>query len=264
MAQDLIEERKKVNFDAKELSQIIWNGKEDYERVRGIWGDVQADPQLHGSEKWYDFSREEQQEDSMRRLRRYYDTHKEKYFTGFKFSYVPWTTISFQGLPPFGLNYTMFLSAATNIADDEQAAKWVPLIKSLKMTGCYAQTELGHGSFVPGVETTATFDRATQEFVINTPSITATKFWPGDMSRMSSYACVFAKLIIDGKTYGVHAFMVQTRNLGTWELLPGIECGDIGPKFGYNSKDNGYMLFKNVRIPRTDMLRRFAEVSPEG
>ena len=84
------------------------------------------------------------------------------------------------------------------------------------------------------------------------------------MSRMSNYACVFAKLIIDGKAYGVHAFMVQTRNLDTWELLPGIECGDIGPKFGYNSKDNGFMLFKNVRIPRTDMLRRFAEVSPEG
>ena len=76
------------------------------------------------------------------------------------------------------------------------------------MSGCYAQTELGHGSNVPGIETTATFDKATQEFVINTPSITATKFWPGDMSKMSNHAVVFAKLIIDGKAYGVHAFMV--------------------------------------------------------
>jgi acyl-CoA oxidase len=84
------------------------------------------------------------------------------------------------------------------------------------------------------------------------------------MSKMSNHAVVFAKLMIDGKAYGVHAFMVQTRKLDTWELLPGIECGDIGPKFGYNSKDNGYMIFRNVRIPRTDMLRRFAEVDPEG
>jgi acyl-CoA oxidase len=76
----------------------------------------------------------------------------------------------------------MFLSAAINIGDDEQAQKWLPLIKSMKMTGAYAQTELGHGSFVPGIETTATFDRATQEFVINTPTITASKFWPGDLS----------------------------------------------------------------------------------
>jgi acyl-CoA oxidase len=84
------------------------------------------------------------------------------------------------------------------------------------------------------------------------------------MSRLSGYAVVFAKLIIDGKAYGVHAFMVQTRNPQTWDLLTGVEAGDIGPKFGYNSKDNGYMLFKNVRIPRTNMLKRFAEVDPEG
>ena len=55
----------------------------------------------------------------------------------------------------------MFISAAINIGDDEQAKKWMPLIKSMKMTGAYAQTELGHGSYVPGIETTATFDRAT-------------------------------------------------------------------------------------------------------
>ena len=40
--------------------------------------------------------------------------------------------------------------------------------------------------------------------------------------------------------------------------------GDIGPKFGYNSKDNGYMLFKNIRIPRTNLLRRYAEVDSDG
>jgi acyl-CoA oxidase len=52
--------------------------------------------------------------------------------------------------------------------------------------------------------------------------------------------------------------------LQTYELLPGIEAGDIGPKFGYNSKDNGYMIFRGVRIPRDNMLKRFAEVDPEG
>ena len=158
----------------------------------------------------------------------------------------------------------MFLSACKFIADDEQAAKWVPNITALRMSGCYAQTELGHGSNVAGIETTATFDRATQEFVINTPTISAIKFWPGDLSRFSNHAVVFAKLILDGKAYGVHSFMVQTRNLETWDLLPGIEAGDIGPKFGYNSKDNGFMLFKNVRIPRTNMLKRFAEVDKDG
>jgi acyl-CoA oxidase len=40
--------------------------------------------------------------------------------------------------------------------------------------------------------------------------------------------------------------------------------GDIGPKFGYNSKDNGYMILKNVRIPRENLLRKYAEVDREG
>ena len=40
--------------------------------------------------------------------------------------------------------------------------------------------------------------------------------------------------------------------------------GDIGPKFGYDSKDNGYLRFKNVRIPRTNLFSRFFEVDREG
>lgn len=81
---------------------------------------------------------------------------------------------------------------------------------------------------------------------------------------MSCYAAVYAKLIIDGKSHGVHCFFVQTRNPLTWEHVPGVESGDIGPKFGYNSKDNGYMIFKNVRIPRDNMFKRYAEVDKEG
>jgi len=158
----------------------------------------------------------------------------------------------------------MFYSSVQSLGTDDQAAKWLPLIRELKMTGCYAQTELGHGSFVPGLETTATFDKEKQEFVINSPTISSIKFWPGDMSRFSNHAIVFAKLIIDGKAMGVHAFMVQTRDTQTWAPLPGIEMGDIGPKFGYNSKDNGYMFFRNVRVPRTSMLRRFVEVDESG
>ncbi len=54
--------------------------------------------------------------------------------------------------------------------------------------------------------------------------------------------------------------MVQIRNTETYDPMPGIELGDVGPKFGYDTKDNGYMIIKNVRIPRTDMLKRYSEV----
>ena len=115
-----------------------------------------------------------------------------------------------------------------------------------------------------GLETTATFDKEKQEFVINSPTITSIKFWPGDMGKFSNHALVFAKLIIEGKSYGVNAFLVQTRCLKTWQPVQGVEMGDVGPKYGYNTKDNGFLLFRNVRIPRENMMCRYAEVSKDG
>ena len=37
--------------------------------------------------------------------------------------------------------------------------------------------------------------------------------------------------------------------------------GDIGPKLGFNTNDNGFLRCNNVRIPRTNMLMKNAEVS---
>lgn len=41
------------------------------------------------------------------------------------------------------------------------------------------QTELGHGTFIRGLETTATYDPKTQEYIINSPTLTSYKWWPG-------------------------------------------------------------------------------------
>lgn len=71
------------------------------------------------------------------------------------------------------------------------------------MIGCYAQTELGHGSNILGLETTATFDKATDELIIHSPTPTSTKFWPGDLGRHATHAVVFARLIVDDNDYGL-------------------------------------------------------------
>ena len=42
----------------------------------------------------------------------------------------------------------MFQQAVEHLGNPEQVAKIIPLIRSLKVIGCYAQTELGHGSNV--------------------------------------------------------------------------------------------------------------------
>lgn len=44
----------------------------------------------------------------------------------------------------------------------------------------------------------------------------------------------------------------------------GIKCGDLGPKLGYSSKDNGWLSFDHVRIPRSQMLQKFVSVDREG
>mmetsp|Transcript_39599 Transcript_39599/g.38139 ORF Transcript_39599/g.38139 Transcript_39599/m.38139 type:complete len:135 (+) Transcript_39599:607-1011(+) len=70
--------------------------------------------------------------------------------------------------------------------------------------------------------------------------------------------------MIGGKFHGVQPFMVQLRDKKTHKLLPTIETGDIGPKFGFHTKDNGWLKFNNTRIPRTNLLRRYVDVDREG
>lgn len=127
----------------------------------------------------------------------------------------------------------------------------MPLILDHKILGCYAQTELGHGSNVAQLETTATLDKSTDEFVIHSPTITSAKYWPGDLGRYSTHAVVFASLRVAHKSYGTHAFLVQLRDLKTYKHMQGIKTGDVGPKIGYQSKDNGWATFDQVRIPRS-------------
>ena len=71
----------------------------------------------------------------------------------------------------------MFIPALKGQATDEQQKKWLPLAYKQAIIGCYAQTELGHGSNVQGLETTATFDPSSDEFVLDSPTLTSTKVW---------------------------------------------------------------------------------------
>lgn len=69
----------------------------------------------------------------------------------------------------------MFIPAIEGQGTEEQKNKWLPLAQRMQIIGCYAQTELGHGSNVQGLETTATFDPQTDEFVVHSPTLTSSK-----------------------------------------------------------------------------------------
>ena len=132
------------------------------------------------------------------------------------------------------------------MGSDEQKEQWLEKVRKLEMIGCYVQSEIGHGSNVAGLETTATFDKASDCFIIHTPTLTATKAWGGAVGLWANFACIFATLVIDGKQYGMQGFVTQIRDLETHETLPGIKCGDLGPKLGQTSNDNGWMILNQV------------------
>lgn len=123
---------------------------------------------------------------------------------------------------------------------------------------------MGHGSDVQNLETEAIFDEKTQEVVLNNPTVRSYKWWPGELGVTANMAVVYAMLIVKGKKKGVFPFIAKIRDAETHELLEGVEAGDIGPKFGYQGKDNGFLKFTNYRIPKGNILARFFEISNEG
>ena len=93
-----------------------------------------------------------------------------------------------------------------------------------------------------GLKTTATYDMATDEFVIHTPSFDAAKYWPGGLAWQANYALLFARCIANGKDLGVQSFFIPIRDLETHQTLKGVEIGDLGEMLGYNGIDNGYLV----------------------
>ncbi|XP_044046424.1 peroxisomal acyl-coenzyme A oxidase 1 isoform X3 [Siniperca chuatsi] len=158
----------------------------------------------------------------------------------------------------------MFLPTLLNQATPEQMDRFFMPAWNLEIIGTYAQTEMGHGTHLRGLETTATYDPATQEFVLNSPTVSSIKWWPGGLGKTSNHAIVLAQLYTQGNCYGLHAFIVPIRDMSTHVPLPGIVVGDIGPKFGFNEVDNGFLKLENVRIPRENMLMKYAKVEPDG
>jgi len=164
---------------------------------------------------------------------------------------------------PYGLHESMFLITLRDQGTPEQHERFLRNAEQYRYIGCYAQTELGHGSNVRGLETTATWNPDDKTFTIHSPTLTASKWWIGSLGRTANHAVVMAQLIIAGKPYGPHPFVVQIRDLNTHQPLENIHVGDIGPKFGYNTMDNGYLLFNKVKIPHVNMLARFSSIDPK-
>lgn len=260
---ELAHERRKAQFDVGAL-KIVWAGSQHAFEVSDRMAKlVAADPVFLKDDR----PRLGRQELFQKTLRK--TAHAWKLITDLRLSEEEASKLRhFVDEPAYtDLHWGMFIPALKGQASDEQQQEWLPLAYKMKIIGCYAQTELGHGSNVQGLETTATFDPTSDEFVLNSPTLTSTKWWPGGLGKVSTHAIVYARLITDGRDYGVHAFLVQIRSLENHQPLAGVTVADIGVKFGnggYNTMDNGLLRLDHVRIPRKQMLMRLSTVTREG
>ncbi|CAD5229275.1 unnamed protein product [Bursaphelenchus okinawaensis] len=263
---DLTKERKAASFDVNQLSEFIHGGKEVLARRKEILEFVESKPEFKQETPIEFLSREERYEQQAKNavaMTEYAtDAIDGSDFFGEGMYYQQ--LIMGRDLHALSLHYVMFLPTIQNQTTEEQLDKWLGLVITRGIAGTYAQTELGHGTNLSQLETTATYDPKTEEFVIHSPKVSAAKWWPGALGKSSTHAIVMAQLYTDGQKYGPHPFIVQIRDLEDHKPLKGITVGDIGPKLGINGSDNGFLLFNNYRIPRENMLMRYSKVTKEG
>jgi len=163
-----------------------------------------------------------------------------------------------------GVQWGLFGGAIENLGTDRHHQAYVPRIISLDLLGCFAMTETGHGSDVQALETTATYDASTQEFVVDSPTRTARKDYIGGAAETATVAAVFAQLITpDGQGHGVHCFVVPIRD-DDGNDLPGVTTSDCRYKGGLPGVDNGRIQFDHVRVPRENLLNKYADVAEDG
>ncbi|GAB7351975.1 hypothetical protein MBLNU459_g2502t1 [Dothideomycetes sp. NU459] len=253
----LSQERAKSNVNVEQLSKFLFT-QEGLDRKRRILKILQSEKVFDKSQNYF-AGRVDRFETALARAKKLRQLQvKHKWEQEDKICAND--LISEPG--PYGLHESMFLITLRDQGNEEQHEKFLKKAQNYEYIGCYAQTELGHGSNVRGLETTATWNPEDKTFVIHSPHLTASKWWIGSLGRTANHAVVMAQLIIAGKPYGPHPFVVQIRDMKTHKPLENIHIGDIGPKFGYNTMDNGFLLFNKVKVPHISMLARFSRVDP--
>uniref|UniRef100_A0A2K6LT99 Acyl-coenzyme A oxidase n=1 Tax=Rhinopithecus bieti TaxID=61621 RepID=A0A2K6LT99_RHIBE len=241
MNPDLRRERDSASFNPELLTHILDGSPENTRRRREIENMILNDPDFQHEDLNF-LTRSQRYEVAVRKSA--IMVKKMREFGIADPDEIMWfKNFVHRGRPePLDLHLGMFLPTLLHQATAEQQERFFMPAWNLEIIGTYAQTEMGHG----------------MEYSVYLLG------WAGPFGKTSNHAIVLAQLITKGKCYGLHAFIVPIREIGTHKPLPGITVGDIGPKFGYDEMDNGYLKMDNYRIPRENMLMKYAQVKPDG
>ena len=257
-------ERKSISLDLESLTSFLYSHiYEDISlpKIRAIRKMILTVPELSLTMSRYHDSKAEMLVRALKWGQAWYKVVQDEKLS-FEESYILGENC--YELSPYVSHYTFFMQSVEMQGSKEQGAEWMPKIQSMEIVGSYAQTELAHGSNVRGIEMEAVYDHENKEFVLNSPTDTACKWWIGALGNASNHTLLIALLKINGVSYGPHAFLVPVRDMVTHEPLPGVDIGDIGPKVGLHTADNGFLRFDHYRIPKKYMLNRFSRIKDDG
>mgnify|MGYP002651768208 FL=1 len=162
-----------------------------------------------------------------------------------------------------GVQFGLFGGAIANLGTERHHREYLPGMADLSLPGCFAMTETGHGSDVQSILTTATYDSATDELVVHSPSPAARKDYIGGAARDARLAAVFAQLVVGEEQHGVHCVLVPLRD-EAGQPMPGVTIGDCGAKLGLKGVDNGRLMFDQVRVPRANLLNKYGDIDDQG
>ncbi|XP_063519547.1 peroxisomal acyl-coenzyme A oxidase 3 isoform X2 [Pongo pygmaeus] len=260
--------RARASFSWKELA-LFTEGEDMLRFKKTIFSALENDP-LFARSPGADLSLEKYRELNFLRCRRIFEYDFLSVEDMFKSPLKVLTLIQCLGMYDCSLAakyliHSLVFGSAIYSSGSERHLTYIQKIFRMEIFGCFALTELSHGSNTKAIRTTAHYDPATEEFIIHSPDFEAAKFWVGNMGKTATHAVVFAKLYVPGdQCHGLHPFIVQIRDPKTLLPMPGVMVGDIGKKLGQNGLDNGFAMFHKVRVPRQSLLNRMGDVTPEG
>ncbi|WDT90514.1 acyl-CoA oxidase [Streptomyces sp. SCSIO-PteL053] len=149
-----------------------------------------------------------------------------------------------------GIHYNLFLGSLLD--HDADTRRDVSDFLAMRRVGTFLCTEVAHGNDAAAIETTATYDRERDGFVLHTPHAGAQKFMPNTSPAGGPKSgVVAARLLADGADHGVFLFLAPLTD--AHRALPGVRVRRLPARMG-SPVDHCLTSFDRCFVPRDALL----------